>query len=109
MVLPLQNDPLPLRTDRDGVIRVGGTRVTLDTIIGAFQQGADAEEIVERYPSLSLADVHGVLSYYLRHRAEIEDYLRERQRQAEEVQRQNEARFEPQGLREKLLARKLAG
>jgi uncharacterized protein (DUF433 family) len=109
MVLPLNNDPLPLRTDRDDVIRVGGTRVTLDTVIGAFQQGADAGEIVERYPSLSLADVHAVLSYYLRHRTEIEEYLRERQRQAEEVQRQNEARFDPQGLREKLLARKPAG
>lgn len=60
-------------------------------------------------PSLSLADVHGVLSYYLRHRPEIEEYLHERQRQAEEAQRRNEARFDPQGLREKLLARKHDG
>jgi uncharacterized protein (DUF433 family) len=109
MVLPLKNDPLPLWTDQDGVIRVWGTRVTMDTVVGAFQQGADAREIVERYPSLSLADVHGVISYYLRHRTEVEEYLRERKRQAEEVQRQNEARFDPQGLREKLLARKHAG
>ena len=45
---------VPVATDVDGVTRVGETRVTLDTVIGAFLDGAAAEEIVFQYPSLDL-------------------------------------------------------
>lgn len=96
----------PLRTDKDGVIRVGGTRVTLDTVISVYQNGANAEEIALRYDALSLPDVYAVISYYLRHRSEIEDYLRKRQEQAEQVRQANADKM-PQGLRERLLARRV--
>jgi uncharacterized protein (DUF433 family) len=99
-------EPPPLQLDAEGVVRVGGTRVTLDTVIGAFEDGASAEEIVLQYSSLSLADVYTVIGYYLRHRGEVEEYLREQRRQAEEVRRQNEARFPQAGIRERLLARR---
>lgn len=46
MALAVVPDPVPLDTDRDGVFRVGGTRVTLDTVVGAFTDGATPEEIV---------------------------------------------------------------
>ena len=49
MVMP---EPVPLAADRDGVMRVGGTRVTLDTVVAAFREGATAEEITQQYPSL---------------------------------------------------------
>ena len=52
MALSITPEPMPLMTDQDGVVRVGGTRVTLDTIVMAFNQGATAEEIVLQYPSL---------------------------------------------------------
>jgi uncharacterized protein (DUF433 family) len=106
--MPLQIEPelVPLAIDADGVVRVGGTRVTLDTVIAAFSDGATSEEIVQQYPSLHLADVYAVLGYYLRRRPEIDAYLRRRQEQAEEVRRQNEARFDPQGVRDRLLARR---
>src|SRR5689334_12802880 len=74
--------PPPLHIDVDGVMRVGGTRVTLDTGIAAYQEGADAEEIVLQYDSLCLPDVHAVISYYLENRAEVTEYLRRRQQQA---------------------------
>ena len=61
-----QTERVPLTADSDGVIRVAGTRVTLDTVAEAFQQGATAEEIVQQYPSLSLADVYSVFGYLLR-------------------------------------------
>jgi len=96
---------IPLETDADGVVRVGGTRVTLDTVVAAFDEGATAEEIVQQYPSLRLADVYAVIGYYLQRRPEVEAYLRERQQQADAVRRQNEARFDPQGVRDRLLAR----
>jgi uncharacterized protein (DUF433 family) len=106
MTLPLMADPLPLHTDPHGAIRVGGTRVTLDTVVYAFNEGATAEEILERYPSLQLADIHSVISYYLHHRAEVDGYLREREQEAEEIRRKIEAQFDPQGIRERLLARR---
>jgi len=75
MSLSLATEPIPLMTDLNGVVRVGGTRVTLDTVVGAFREGATAEEIVQQYPSLQLADAYSVIAYYLRHLSEVESYL----------------------------------
>lgn len=97
---------VPIQTDADGVIRVGGTRVTLDTVVAAFDAGATAEEIVQQYPSVALADVYSVIGYYLRHPSEVRAYLTHRQRQSVEVRQQNERRFDPSGIRERLLARR---
>lgn len=96
----------PLVKDADGVIRVGDTRVTLDTVVSAFQEGATAEEIAYQYPSLNLADVYAVLGYYLQRQAEADTYLQRRREQAQVVRESNEARYAPQGIRERLLARR---
>lgn len=104
--LLIKTAPIPLETDADGVVRVGGTRVTLDTIVAAFREGATAEEIVYQYSSLHLADVYSVIGYYLQRRSDVETYLRRRRRQADEVREQNEARFDPRGIRDRLLARR---
>ncbi len=106
MTLSFLIERAPLELDADGVVRVGGTRVTLDTLVDAFQDGATAEEIAHQYPSLDLADVYAALGYYLRQRSEVEVYLRQRRRQAAEVRKQNEARFDPHGVRNRLLARR---
>jgi uncharacterized protein (DUF433 family) len=98
--------PPPIQMDNDGVLRVAGTRVTLDTVVGAFQMCRSAEEIRESYPSLSLADIHAVISYYLRHRDEVDEYLERRRRQAEEVRRENEARWPSEEFWEELQARR---
>lgn len=97
---------IPLAADVDGVIRVGNTRVTLDTVVSAFQEGATAEEIVQQYPSLDLADIYAVITYYLRQQAEVEAYLQQYQAKAEQIRIQNEVRFDPTGVRARLLARK---
>ena len=106
MSLSIETEPIPLATDADGVVRVGTTRVTLDTVVAAFQEGATAEEIVYQYPTLDLADVYSVIGYYLRQRSEVEAYLQERQKKADKVRQQNEERFDAQGVRERLLARR---
>ncbi len=106
VTLPIVTEPMPLATDADGVVRVGATRVTLDTVIAAFEDGATAEEITQQYPSLHLADVYLVISYYLRRSSEVEAYLRRRRQQARKVRQQNEARFDPSGIRDRLLARR---
>ena len=104
MSLAIVNTPVPLKTDVDGVVRVGNTRVTLDTVITTFKEGATAEEIVAQYPSLNLADVYAVIGYYLQ-QPEVEAYLSQRQQVADEIRKQNEIRFNQQGIRERLLAR----
>lgn len=106
MTLSIATQALPLKPDPDGVVRVGGTRVTLDTVVAAFIEGATAEEIVYQYPSLQLADVYAVIGYYLRRRSEVEAYLRQRQQQAAKMRKQNEVRLGPDGIRERLLARR---
>lgn len=101
-------EPIPLRWDADGVVRVGRTRVTLDTLVECFVQGATAEEIAQQYPSLHLADIYSVLGYYLRQREQVDAYLARRRRQAEKIWQQNEQRFDPAGVRARLLARQAA-
>ena len=105
MSLPSVTEVIPLEADSSGVVRVGKTRVPLDTIVAAFCEGATAEEIVHQYPSLNLADVYHVIGYYLHRSSEVEEYLRERKAKAEAVRRENEARFDPQGVRDRLLSR----
>jgi len=56
---------VPSRVDRDGVICVANTRVTLDTVVAAFNSGATAEQIVQDYSILQLADLYAVIAYYL--------------------------------------------
>jgi len=106
MSLTLEDQPLPMQETAEGVIRIGGTRVTLDTVLGAYCRGASAEEIARAFDTLRLEDIYAVLSYYLRHTAEVEEYLRQREAAAEAVRRENEKRFPPDGLRERLLARR---
>lgn len=107
MSLAISAEPAPLTVNLDGVVRVGGTRVTLDTVIAVFKQGATAEEIVYRYPSLRLGDVYASIAFYLNHQEDIDAYLKQRQQQAQEIRQMNEARFDPQGLRDRLLARRV--
>lgn len=101
----LHPEPPPLRTDEGGVVRIGETRVSLDTLIYAFNNGSAAEEIVYQYPTLRLKDVYSVIAYYLWNREEVEAYLAARQQEAEELQKKMEMLFPPQGIRERLLAR----
>ncbi len=105
MTLEIELEPIPLSLDEHGVARVAGTRVTLDAVVEAFEQGATAEEIAQQYPSLQLADIYAVLGYYLRQRPAVEIYLQGRRQQELLVRAQNETRLDPRGIRERLLAR----
>src|SRR4030095_8051013 len=101
--LQIQPIPLPLKLDKTGVVRVGGTRVTLDTIVRAFRRGATAEEIAQQYPSLSLSDIYATISYYLQNQEEVEKYLEKRRKDAQAARRENQKRFDQAGIRERLL------
>ncbi len=106
MAFVISPDPVPLRIDEGGSVRVGKTRVTLDTVITAFLLGNSPEEIANSFPSLDLADVYAVVAYYLRHRPEVEAYLEEGERKAEEVRGMVESQPGYKEFRERLLARR---
>jgi uncharacterized protein (DUF433 family) len=99
---------VPLKLDSAGVYRVGGTRVTLDSVVRSFQHGATAEEIVQDYPSLDLADVYQVLGYYLKHKDELADYFAGRSRSEKALLSGNRDEWSPKGLRARLLSRRKA-
>lgn len=106
MSIEIKPQPAPLQVDADGIVRVGGTRVTLDSVVAAFSGGATAEQIVQQFPTLALADVYAAIAYYLHSPEEAERYLELRHEQATETRVANEARFDPQGLRDRLVARR---
>ena len=105
MTFTVQAEAPPLREDAAGALRVGDSRVLLELVIRAFQDGAMPEAIVHRYPTLALADVYAVVAYYLRHQGEIEPYLAGREQKAEEVrQRIKTQRGDLSGILARLLA-----
>lgn len=108
MSLDVVPEPVPLGADPQGVIRIGGTRVTLASVVHAFRNGATAEEIAARFPPVALDDIYAVLTYYLRHQAEVDDYLNRSRDAAEEVRRDTEEHHSPAGIRERLVARRPA-
>ena len=75
----------PLTAGNEGTVRVRGTRVTLGTVVSVFRQGCSGDR--PPLPALGVVIIYSVIGYYLRHTAEVDVYLRERQREAEEIRR----------------------
>jgi uncharacterized protein (DUF433 family) len=61
--------------ERDGGLYVAGSRVSLASIIFAFQEGGSPETIRQNFSSLSLPQVYGAIAYYLNHPSESKSYL----------------------------------
>jgi uncharacterized protein (DUF433 family) len=64
-----------VRVDEYGVMRVGQSRVMLDSIVASFKQGYSAETIQQQYSALSLEEVYGAIAWYLAHMKEVSQYL----------------------------------
>jgi uncharacterized protein (DUF433 family) len=105
MNLVLQAEAPPLRQDASGALRVGESRVLLDLVVRAFQQGATPEAIVQRYSALALADTYSAIAYYLRHRSKVEAYLLRRETQARDIRQQIEAADDLSDIRAQIQAR----
>jgi uncharacterized protein (DUF433 family) len=91
LTITVHADPVPLRVDGTGAIRVGPSRVTLDVLLQYWRLGMSPEEIARGLDTLTRADVHGALAYYFRHEAEIDSYLRRREEEAEKLRQEIEA------------------
>ena len=82
---------IPLRTDADGVIRVGDTRVTLITIVQRYRSGDTPEEIHAGFPTISLGDIYAVIAYYISHQTEVDSYITQAVARAEQDRQAHEA------------------
>lgn len=96
---------VPLREDPPGVFRVGNSRVSLESVLHAYQQGEPPQGIVEMYPALKLGDVFTVIGYYLAHRAEVDAYLRQCDEEAAALRKRIEASQPAGPTKEDLLSR----
>ena len=106
MELTIHSEAPPLKRDASGALRVGTSRVLVELVIRAFQDGSTPETIAQRYPTISLVDTYAVIAYYLRHRDELESYLEEREQEATAVKVRIEAhQGSLSGVRDRLLAR----
>jgi uncharacterized protein (DUF433 family) len=84
---------ISLQADIYGVIRVSGTRVTLDTVIARHHQGDSPETIHDSFDVLPLNDIYAVIAYYLAHQDEINDYLNRRKEEGEHTRQEVEANY----------------
>jgi len=108
MSMLIQSIAVPLFEDGQGGLRVTGTRVLLERIVYAFQDGETPEGIVQSYDTLQLADVYAVLAWYLKQKDEVADYLRKRAAEATEIRRTIEAKQPDRaGSRTPLMARRV--
>ncbi len=89
--LPIHADPPPFRMDEAGAVRIGGSRITLDLIVEQYENGMSPEDMVRAYDALVLGDVYAGIAYYLRHREEVQAYLKRRQEEAEALRAKIEA------------------
>ena len=97
---------IPLNQDQDGTIRVKGSRVTLDTIVGRMQVGDTPEEIHEGFPTVTLAQIKTIIDWYLNNQIEADEYLEEGRIEGERLRRKIQSRPEYMALREKLQRRR---
>jgi len=89
----------PLHQDDRGSIRVIGSRITLDTLVGIYKRGDTLEEIHEGFPSLSLDQIKGVIAWYLNHTSEANEYLA-REGEGDEILKRLQSDPKHQELRE---------
>ncbi len=105
--LLLNSEAPPLRIDDGGVVRVGKSRVTLDLVVEQYDNGMTPEDMVRTYDTLALADLHGAIAYFIRHRDEVRRYLKRRRGEAEALRAKIEA-AQPPVTCEELLSRRRA-
>ncbi|WP_434686939.1 DUF433 domain-containing protein [Pseudanabaena minima] len=95
----------PFRWDEAGGIRIGSSRVTLDSLLAAYHNGSTPEEIAIQYSVLSVEDIYSAIAYYLNHRQEIDNYLEQRNQQAQQHRQQLTQKHNLADLRRRLLTR----
>jgi uncharacterized protein (DUF433 family) len=92
----------PLNLDEAGGIRIDQTRVTLDSLLAAYQAGSTPEEIAVQYPTLTLTQIYAAITYYLTYFQQVEEYLKLRRQMAQQRRTQIAQDNNLIGLRQRL-------
>lgn len=94
--------------NREGGYFVSGTPISLDSIVYAFRRGASAETIRSSFPILTLEQVYGAIAFYLSRQAEVDEYLRQSEKEYETARQANheQLRREKPDLWERLMRAK---
>jgi uncharacterized protein (DUF433 family) len=94
---------------RNGVPYLEGTQTkVVEVALDQIGSGWDALAIHEQHPHLSLGQIHSALAYYHDHKAELDQDIERRARQAEELRSQVGKQFTRAELEERLKERKEA-
>jgi uncharacterized protein (DUF433 family) len=80
-------------------IRIKGTRVGIETVIRAFSDGHSPEMIQQEYPTLTLEQVYAVITYYLQHPSELDEYVRRLDEWADQQRAKQQASDPPEVIR----------
>jgi uncharacterized protein (DUF433 family) len=98
---------IKLTKTSDGTIRIGETRVALESVVHHFSLGATAEQIAQKFPSLKLAEVYGVISYFLDNHEEVANYVLQQESDSDRIQHETESKFQSEttDVRERISAR----
>ena len=76
-------------------IRLRGHRIGLEHIVQGYRSGSSADEIADEFPGVALEQIYGVLTYYLRHQADIDAYLQRQEAHCEQEYRRSLERPSP--------------
>jgi uncharacterized protein (DUF433 family) len=69
---------------RHGGYYIKGARISLDSVVYAFNRGESPERILEMFPLLDqLGKIYGAIAFYLDNKAKIDAYLEESEREFE--------------------------
>jgi uncharacterized protein (DUF433 family) len=71
-----------------GAYRLTGSRVSLDSIVYDWWNGLSPESIVENFPTLTLEQVYGAITYYLAHKEEVDAQVQRNREKFEELREQ---------------------
>ncbi len=97
---------VPLTLGEDGTIRITGSRVALESILGEFKRGATAEQIQEDFPSLTMREIYGAIAYYLENGESIENYLHQQKEAGKATRQFIESRQDLTDLRKRIQERR---
>jgi uncharacterized protein (DUF433 family) len=109
VVGPETLERVPLVSLPNGAIRIEGTRVPFEIVVHAFSRGDTPEQIVQNYPTVTLANAYSVLAFYLHHQDEVDEYIAQQAAEAVEVERKVTVKYGPGAdIRARLLSRRQA-
>lgn len=69
-----------------GLLRIDGTRMTVNQIVVWYKQGYSPEEIADQYPHLTLSQVYTALAYYHANKEEVEVSLAIEEKKSDQLE-----------------------